>query len=104
MDKTTPTQTSGTPSYGSPKSAEFPITFRLPPKGVDPHFGFTRGWYYQAEAEGRLALIRMRSRGKNRGVTLVPYAEVKALIEQEKLQAVAETKQADARHLELVAA
>ena len=81
-----------------------PVTFRLPPKGVDPHFGFTRSWYYQAEAEGRLTLIRVRSRGKARGVTLVPYAEVKALIEQEKLQADAETKQADARNLELVAA
>jgi hypothetical protein len=81
-----------------------PVTFRLPPKGVDPHFGFTRSWYYQAEVEGRLELIRMRSRGKNRGVTLVPYAAVKALIEQEKFQAVAEAKQADARRLELVAA
>jgi len=80
------------------------VTFRLPPKGVDPHFGFTRTWYYQAEAEGKLILIRVRSRGKARGVTLVEYAAVKELIEQEKLHAVAEAKQAYASHLELVAA
>ena len=57
-----------------------PVTFRLPPKGVDAHFGLTRGYYYQLEAEGKIELIRLRSKNKTRGVTLVPYAEVKQLI------------------------
>ncbi len=57
-----------------------PVTFRLPSKGVDAHFGLTRGFYYQLENEGRIALIRLRSKGKQRGVTLVPYAMVKKII------------------------
>jgi hypothetical protein len=57
-----------------------PVTYRLPSKGVDVHFGLTRGYYYQLEAEGKIELIRLRSKGKNRGVTLVPYAIVKQLV------------------------
>jgi len=57
-----------------------PFTFRLPSKGTDPHFGMTRGFYYKMEAEGQIALIRLRSKDKSRGVTLVPYGAVKALI------------------------
>ena len=60
-----------------------PFTFRLPAKGGDPHFGLTRAWYYQAEAEGQLQLVRLRMRGKSRGVTLVRYDDVKALMGQE---------------------
>ena len=59
-----------------------PVTFRLPSKGVDAHFGLTRGFYYQLENEGRIALIRLRSKGKNRGVTLVPFAAMKQLVAQ----------------------
>jgi hypothetical protein len=60
-----------------------PETFRLPTKGVDPHFGFSRPWYYAAEARGCFKLIRIRDRGKKRGVVLVPYADVLAFIKQQ---------------------
>ncbi len=73
----------GTPANtGSPKLKELPVTFRLPRVGErDPHFGLSRAWYYNAEADGRLALIRLREKGKKRGATLVPSAGVLALLE-----------------------
>jgi hypothetical protein len=58
-----------------------PETFRLPKPGVsDPYFGFSRSFYYQAEARGWLKLIRIRDEGKERGVTLIPYAAVEAFV------------------------
>jgi hypothetical protein len=73
----------GTPANtGSPKLKELPITFRLPRVGQrDPHFGLSRAWYYNAEADGRLSLIRLREKGKKRGATLIPSAAVLALLE-----------------------
>jgi len=66
----------------SPKLKELPITFRLPRVGQrDPHFGLSRAWYYAAESDGRLSLIRLREKGKTRGATLVPSAAVLALLE-----------------------
>ncbi len=59
-----------------------PVTFRLPSKGTDPYFGLTRSFYYAAESQGLLSLIRLRSKGKRRGVTLVRAADVLALIEE----------------------
>ena len=59
-----------------------PETFRLPKRGGDPHFGLTRGWFYAAEKQGIIKLIRLRQRGKLRGVVLVPYDAVKQLIEE----------------------
>jgi hypothetical protein len=51
-------------------------------RGGDPHFGLSRAWYYAAEQKGLIKLIRLRDRGKLRGVTLVPYDAVKKLIEE----------------------
>jgi hypothetical protein len=66
----------------SPKLQELPITFRLPRVGLrDPYFGLSRAWYYGAESDGRLSLIRLREKGKKRGATLVPTAAVLALLE-----------------------
>ena len=62
-----------------------PDTYRIPIKGGDPYFGLTRSWYYSAEQDGRLRLIRVRKRGKQRGVTLVPYDDVAAIIAAAKL-------------------
>jgi len=62
-----------------------PYTFRPPSKGADPYFGLTRSWYYAAEVQGRITLIRLRAKGKSRGVTLVLSAEVKSVIDQERL-------------------
>ena len=47
-----------------PGTAPHPYTFRLPTKGVDPHYGLSRAWYYAAETKGLLNLIRLRERGK----------------------------------------
>jgi hypothetical protein len=58
-----------------------PETFRLPKPGVtDPYFGFSRSFYYQAEARRWLKLIRIRNGEKKRGVTLIPYAAVEAFV------------------------
>jgi hypothetical protein len=58
-----------------------PVTFRLPKPGVsDPHFGFSRAFYYGGEAKGYWKLIRICDEGKLRGVTLVPYAQVERFV------------------------
>ena len=69
---------------GPSKTVIPPETFRLPVRGVDQHFGLTRGFYYGLEKAGRIRLIRIRQRGKMRGITLVPYDAVKKLIEEAK--------------------
>jgi hypothetical protein len=58
-----------------------PEYFRLPkPGAVDQFFQFNRAFYYAAEARGWLKLIRVRAPGKSRGITLVPYKSVLALV------------------------
>lgn len=88
MSIITPKTAIGTPANtGSPKLKELPITFRLPKvKQRDPHFGLSRAWYYAAEADGRLKLIRLREKGKSRGTTLVPSASVLALFGSNELE------------------
>lgn len=66
----------------SPHRPTHPEAFRLPKRGGDPFFGLTRPWYYAAEKNGLLRLIRLRGRGKLRGVTLVPYDAVAKLIRE----------------------
>jgi hypothetical protein len=58
-----------------------PETFRLPrPGNSDPHFGFSRSFYYELEKRGHVRLIHIRDKGKGRGVTLIPYAAVEAFV------------------------
>ena len=57
-----------------------PEFFRLPKSGGDPHFGLGRSYYYEGEARGYWRLVRIRERGKLRGVTLVPYDAVAAFV------------------------
>jgi hypothetical protein len=58
-----------------------PETFRLPRNGVsDPYFNFSRSFYYTLEKRGLLKLIRICEEGKERGITLVPFAPVPALV------------------------
>jgi len=64
---------SGTAQQSVPHRPEF---FRLPKHGVDPYFGFGRSYYYEGEARGYWKLVRIRDRGKLRGVTLIPYEAV----------------------------
>ena len=57
-----------------------PEFFRLPKSGGDPHFGLGRSYYYEGEKRGNWRLVRLRQRGKLRGVTLVPYDAVATFI------------------------
>jgi len=57
-----------------------PEFFRLPKSGGDSYFGLGRSYYYEGEKQGYWKLVRIRQRGKLRGVTLVPYDAVAAFI------------------------
>jgi hypothetical protein len=65
-------------------SQSYPEFFRLPKSGVDPYFGLSRSYYYEGEKLGYWKLIRIRQRGKQRGVTLVPYDAVAAFIRSQR--------------------
>ena len=69
-------------------SASRPETFRLPKpnSGGDPYFHFTRSFYYRGEELGYWRLIRIRERGKQRGVTLVPYDQVAAFVVKKQIE------------------
>jgi len=64
-------------------SASRPETFRLPKAGGDPFFGFSRSFYYAGEQRGYWRLIRIRERGKVRGITVVPFDQVAAFVRKE---------------------
>jgi hypothetical protein len=51
--------------------------------GGDPHFGFTRSFYYEGENRGYWKLARIRERGKLRGVTLVNYDAVAKFVREQ---------------------
>jgi len=54
-----------------------PEYFRLPRPGeADRFFGWSRSFYYQAEARGWLKLVRLTAPGRRRGITMIPYAAV----------------------------
>jgi hypothetical protein len=72
------------PLIGAAVSApQHPEYFRLPKSGGDRHFGFTRSFYYEGENRGYWRLVRIRERGKVRGITLVPYDSVAAFIRKQ---------------------
>ena len=63
------------------RQLNLPITFRLPRSGErDPYFGLSRSWFYAAEADGRIRMIRLREKGKSRGTTLIATSEILNLI------------------------
>ena len=62
-----------------------PEFFRLPKSGLDPYFGLGRSYYYEGEKQGFWRLVRIRQRGKLRGVTLVPYDAVAAFIRKQEV-------------------
>jgi hypothetical protein len=68
------------PSEAALSASQRPEFFRLPKYGGDPHFGLGRSYYYQGEQLGYWRLVRIRQRGKLRGVTLVPYDAVAAFV------------------------
>jgi hypothetical protein len=70
------------PNEAALSASHRPETFRLPKpnSGGDPYFHFTRSYYYEGEQRGYWRLIRIRERGRQRGVTLVPYDQVAAFV------------------------
>ena len=64
--------------HGSTNHVEF---YRLPKAGGDPYFGISRSHYYELERAGKLKLVRLRREGATRGVVLISYAAVKAIVE-----------------------
>jgi hypothetical protein len=73
------------PSEAAVSASQRPETFRLSKSnsGGDPYFHFTRSYYYEGEQRGYWRLIRIRERGKQRGVTLVPYDQVAAFVRKQ---------------------
>lgn len=57
-----------------------PEFFRLPIKGVDPHFGLSRSYYYDLDKAGQVRLVRLRKRGSQKGVCLVNYEAMSAYL------------------------
>jgi hypothetical protein len=57
-----------------------PEFFRLPIRGVDPHFGLSRSYYYDLDKAGRVLLVRLRRRGSQKGVVLVNYEAMSAFL------------------------
>ena len=70
-------------SEGAASPSQRPEFFRLPKAGGDPFFGLGRSYYYEGEQLGYWRLVRIRQRGKVRGVTLVPYDAVAAFIRKQ---------------------
>ncbi|MGH8092257.1 MAG: hypothetical protein ACREIF_02125 [Chthoniobacterales bacterium] len=71
--------------------ASRPEFFRLPKSGGDPYFGFGRSYYYEGEQRGYWRLVRIRGRGKLRGVTLVPYDAISAFVRKRMVDSEKET-------------
>jgi hypothetical protein len=80
IGKQQPTITAPLSEGAARPSQSPPEFFRLPKSGGDPYFGLGRSYYYEGEKQGYWRLIRLRQRGKLRGVTLVPYDAIAAFI------------------------
>jgi hypothetical protein len=78
-------QTETAPPREAAVSVSRPETFRLPKpnSGGDPFFHFSRSFYYEGEKRGYWRLIRIRERGKLRGVTLVPFDAVARFVHEQ---------------------
>ena len=65
-----------------------PEFYRLPKgSGGDQFFHLTRTFYYEGEKRGYWRLVRIRDRGKLRGITLVSYDAVAAFVRAQMEQA-----------------
>ena len=75
-------------SQHATSEATRPEFYRLPKgSGGDPFFQLTRTFYYEGEARGYWRLVRIRDRGKLRGITLVSYDAVAAFVRSQMEQA-----------------
>jgi hypothetical protein len=88
------------PSEAARSALQRPEFFRLPKSKskdaeseaksesvVDPYFGFSRSFYYEGEQRGYWKLVRIRKRGKLRGVTLIPYDAVARFVRSQMKEA-----------------
>ena len=74
-------QTIIAPASDTSASVSHPTCYRLPKSGGgDPFFNLSRSFYYEGEKRAYWRLIRLKERGKLRGVTLVPYDQVSAFV------------------------
>ena len=71
------------PIKAASSALQRPEFFRLPKAGGDPYFGFARSYYYEGEKLGYWQLVRIRERGKLRGVTLVPYDSIAKFVRRQ---------------------
>jgi hypothetical protein len=73
------------PSEAALSASQRPEFFRLPKpnSGGDPYFHFTRSYYYEGEKNGWWKLVRLRKRGTQRGVTIVPFDQVAAFVRKQ---------------------
>jgi hypothetical protein len=83
IGKQQPTTTAPLSEGADRPSQSHPEFFRLPKAGGDPYFGLGRSYYYEDEKLGYWRLVRIRQRGKVRGVTLVPYDAVADFIRKQ---------------------
>lgn len=65
---------------------DLPITIRVPSKGRDPWFSIHRSKWYELEASGAISFLRLRAKGKRRGVTLIETAAVLRMLEEARAQ------------------
>jgi hypothetical protein len=74
---TMPIKSAIAPSEAALSASQRPEFFRLPKGGErDPFFGLSRSFFYRGEQLGYWRLIRIRERGKMRGITLVSFDTV----------------------------
>src|SRR5437773_862022 len=68
--------------------ASRPEFFRLPKpnSGGDPFFHINRSYYYEGEKNGWWKLVRLRQRGKLRGITLVPFDAVAQFVRRRQME------------------
>jgi hypothetical protein len=69
-----------------------PEFYRLPTTGGDPFFGLTRSFYYEGENRGYWRLVRLRERGKQRGITLIPFDAVARFVREQMQKAEGEKR------------
>jgi hypothetical protein len=81
------TEKTAAPSEAALSAPQRPEFFRLP-KGRerDPFFALSRSFFYRGEQLGYWRLFRIRERGKQRGVTLVPYDQVAAFVRKQQME------------------
>jgi len=70
-----------------PVHAEF---ISLPSRGGDSVCGLSRSWWYLADKNGLIQLVRIRQRGAKRGRVLLPVDQAIALVRKLGAQAAAD--------------